>query len=196
MKPLQEAQVLLGFEGPSLTDPDFHAAHLFSSVLGGGMASRLFQEVRESRGLCYSIYSFYWPYADTGVMGVQAATSEEDLKELVPVVLDEIVRMTDSVTEAELNRAKAQTRAGLLMALESPLARAGQMARHVLIYGRPLKLEEIVQDIEAVTIADIARLSRRMLATPPTVAAIGPIGGLPDDAAITERISGSALRLN
>ena len=196
MKPLQEAQLLIGFEGPSFADPDFHAAHLLSSILGGGMASRLFQEARENRGLCYSTYSFYWPYVDTGLFGVEAATSQEDLGELVEVVLDEVVKMTDGVTDAELRRAKAQTRSGLLMALENPLARAGQMARHQLIHGRLLKLEEIVANIEAVGAADVARLARRMLSSPPTVAAIGPIDALPDEAAIAGRIAGSSVRLN
>ena len=122
----------------------FATTHVFSAILGGGMASRLFQELRESRGLCYSIYSFYWPFEDTGVFGIQAATSEDDVAELVPLVLDEFRKMTDGVTAAELQRAKAQLRAGLLMTLESPLARAGQIARHILVHGRPLTLEEMV----------------------------------------------------
>ena len=117
------------------------------------MASRLFQELREDRGLCYSIYSFYWPFEDTGVFGIQAATSEDDVAELVPLVLDELRKMTDGVTAAELQRAKAQLRAGLLMTLESPIARAGQIARHILVHGRPLTLEEMVAKVEAVSVA-------------------------------------------
>src|SRR5690606_35433133 len=130
------------FAAPSFTDETFAAASLLSSVLGGGMASRLFQELREKRGLCYSISSFYWPFADTGLFGVQTASSEEDVGELMPVLLDELRKVTDGVDAAELARSKAQLRAGLLMTPESPSARAGQMARHILYYGRPLTLEE------------------------------------------------------
>lgn len=178
-RPLQEAQVLMGFSGPSFADRSFHAAHVFSSILGGGMASRLFQEIRESRGLCYSIYSFYWPFTDTGLFGIHAATSEEDIEELVPLVVDELRKMTDGVTDAELRRAKAQLRSGLLMALESPIARAGQMARHILIHGRPLALEEMVEKVEAVTHADLKALAAKSLESVPTLAAIGPIDTLP-----------------
>ena len=187
---VKEAQILLGVAAPHYADASFAATHVFSAILGGGMASRLFQELRESRGLCYSIYSFYWPFEDTGVFGIQTATSEEDVAELVPLVLDEFRKMNDSVTEAELQRAKAQLRAGLLMTLESPLARAGQIARHILVHGRPLTLEEMVARVDAVGQDDISELARRMLHSPPTLAAIGPVGRLPDVAEITSRMTG------
>jgi predicted Zn-dependent peptidase len=177
-RPLQEAQVVFGFAGPSYGHPNFHAAHLLSAILGGGMASRLFQEIREERGLCYSIYSFYSPFADTGLFGVHAATSEEDLEELMPLILDELRKAADGVTPAELRRAKAQLRSGLLMALESPIARAGQIGRHILIHGRPLGLEEMVEKVEAVTNSDIAATAADILQSFPTLAAIGPIGPL------------------
>lgn len=176
---LKEAQILLGFAGPSFMDHSFAAAHVFSTILGGGMASRLFQELRESRGLCYSIYSFYSPFTDTGVFGIQTASSEDDIEELVPLVMDELRKMMDGVTEAELSRAKAQLKAGLLMTLESPLARAGQMARHILVHGRPLTLEETVGKIEAVEGSDLVALARQMLVSPPTLAAIGCLRALP-----------------
>lgn len=178
-RPVQEAQILLGFAAPAYTERGFHAAHLLSAILGGGMASRLFQEVREERGLCYAISSFYWPFTDTGLFGIHAATSAEDAAELIGVVVDELHKTIDGVTAAELARAKAQLRAGLLMALESPIARAGQMARHILVHGRPLGLDEMVASVEAVTRGDIAALAMTVLASPPTLAAIGPIGGLP-----------------
>ena len=189
-RPVKEAQILLGFGGPSFTDPAFAAAHLFSAVLGGGMASRLFQELREERGLCYSIYSFYWPFTDTGLFGIQTATSEDDVKELLSVVLSELTKMTDGVTAAELQRAKAQLRAGLLMTLESPIARAGQMARHILIHGRPLTLEETLAKIDAVTAGDLAVLAGAILNSPPTLAAIGPVGALPSAGEIAAEMAG------
>jgi predicted Zn-dependent peptidase len=188
---LQEAQILIGFGAPSFADRSFHAAHVFSAILGGGMASRLFQELRENRGLCYSIYSFYWPYADTGLFGIETATSAEDVEELVPIIVDEMRKMSDGVTHAELSRAKAQLRSGLLMTLESPIARAGQIARHILIHGRPLALEEMVEKVEAVTVGDLSALADTILAGPPTLAAIGPVGGLPDLADLAAGFNGT-----
>ena len=189
-RPIKEAQILLGFAAPSFTDPAFSATHLFSAILGGGMASRLFQELREERGLCYSIYSFYWPFTDTGLFGIQTATSEDDVEELLPVVLNEISKMTDGVTAAELRRAKAQLRAGLLMTLESPIARAGQMARHILIHGRPLTLEEMLAKVDAVTADDLTELAASMLDSAPTLAAIGPVKALPGSDEIAAKMAG------
>ncbi len=187
---LKEAQILLGFQAPTYLDGTFTTAHVFSAILGGGMASRLFQEVRESRGLCYSIYSFYWPFMDTGVFGVQAATSEDDIVELVSVVLEELRKMTDGVSAVELARAKMQLRAGLLMTLESPIARAGQMARHILVHGRPLPLEEMVARVDAVAETDLVGFAARLLASAPTLAAIGPVKKLPGVDAISATMAG------
>ncbi|HEX2255377.1 MAG TPA: pitrilysin family protein, partial [Afifellaceae bacterium] len=189
-RPVQEVQIVIGLPAPSYGAPSFHAAHLFSAILGGGMASRLFQELRESRGLCYSISSFYWPFADAGLFGIQAATSAEDVEELLPVVMEELRKMAEGATEGELRRAKAQLRSGLLMTLESPIARAGQMGRHILIHGRPLKLEEMVEKVEAVTAADLASVAAAALANPPTLAAIGPPGSLPALADLSAEIDG------
>jgi len=190
-RPLQEAQILLGFEAPGYHDDTLQAAHILSSIVGGGMASRLFQEAREERGLCYSIYSFFWPFADTGIFGVHAATSEEDVDELTKVVADELHKMTDGVSETELKRAKAQLRAGLMMGLESPLARAGQLARHILIYGRPLSFEELVARIESVDARMISDLAAKILSSAPTLAAIGPVGNLPSAGDMARRIAGA-----
>ena len=189
-RPLQEAQIVLGFPAPSHADDSFVAAHLFSSILGGGMASRLFQELREDRGLCYSVHSFYWPFSDAGVFGINAATSEDDIAELMPVIVDELRKMADGVTDAELRRAKAQLRSGLLMVLESPIARASQMARHILIHGRPLSLAEMVEKVDAVGQADLAALGAGLLDTYPTLAAIGPIDPLPAVGEIASDLSG------
>ena len=125
--------------GPALCGDDFYTAQVLSSILGGGMASRLFQEVREKRGLCYSIYSFYWPFADTGVFGVHAATGPEDVAELMPVVVDELERDDRRRSPTGSEARQAQLRAGLLMTLESPVARAGQMARQILLFGRSFR---------------------------------------------------------
>ncbi len=121
-----ETQIMLGFQGIPYGGDDFCTAQILSSIIGGGMSSRLFQEVREKRGLCYSIYAFHWSFADTGVFGVHAATGPEDVNELMPVIVDELER-ADRIDhrQAKSSSARAQLRAGLLMTLESPAARAG-----------------------------------------------------------------------
>jgi predicted Zn-dependent peptidase len=195
-RPAKEAQLLLGFRAPDYRDSAFTAAHLFSGILGGGMASRLFQEARESRGLCYSIYSFYWPFADTGLFGIQAASEESDVEELVELILEELRKMAGGVTPIELARAKTQMRAGLLMTLESPIARAGQMARHVLIHGRPLGFEEMIARVDAVTDADLVALAEDIFRSPPTVAAIGPIRRLPGVDDVAAAMGGKAATVS
>lgn len=188
-RPLKEVQFLLGFAAPSLSDNAFATAHIYSAILGGGMASRLFQSLREQRGLCYSVNSFYWPFTDTGVFGIHMATSEDEIEEAVSVTLDELGKMTESVTPAELGRAKAQLRAGLLMTLESPVARAGQIARHISVHGRPLALEESLAIVDAVTADDLITLSQSMFATRPTLATVGPLRQSPDLDDIAGRIN-------
>ncbi len=190
-KPLQEANILLGFEAPDILADELYAGQLLSAILGGGMSSRLFQDVREERGLCYSIYSFHWPFEDTGLLGIHAATSKEDIPTLMPVMLDTISGVRDGVSAKELDRAKAQMRATLLMALESPVSRAGQLARQILVRGRTLDLEEIVGHIDAVSEHDIAELAAQIIASPATLAAVGPIAPLPGVEHITQRLGSS-----
>jgi predicted Zn-dependent peptidase len=186
----EQANVLIGFEGCSYRHPDSHALGVFTNILGGGMSSRLFQEVREKRGLCYSIYAFQWGYADTGIFGISAGAGPDDLGELVPVMLDEIAATAEAPREAEIARAKAQMKAGLLMALESSSVRAEQLARHMLIFGRPLGLDEIVAKVDAVSAEDVRRVGRGLLKSPPTLAAVGPVAKLPRRNAIVTRLGG------
>lgn len=175
----QETQIVLGFEGRPYQVRDFYASQLLATVLGGGMSSRLFQEVREKRGLCYSIYAFHWAFSDSGIFGVHAATGEEDVAELMPVILDELMRAADSITEAEVNRARAQIRSSLLMSMESPSARSGQIARQFLLYGRIVTLEEMNQRLAAISAERLQDLAGRLFTqSNPTLAAVGPIKGL------------------
>jgi len=141
------------------------------------MSSRLFQEVRELRGLCYAIYAFHAPYADTGMFGLYAGTDVADAAELMRVVVGEIAAAADTLDEVEVARVKAQMKAGLLMALESSSARAEQLARHIHIYGRPMPLEEIVAKVDAVTVESARAAGRDLIArSRPAVAALGPSG--------------------
>ena len=141
---LEQAHLTLALEGVPQTDLSLFSLQVFTNTLGGGMSSRLFQEVREKRGLCYSIYTFHAPYSDTGFFGLYTGTDPTDAPEMMEVIVDVINDAVETLTEAEVARAKAQMKAGLLMALESCSSRAEQMARHVLAYGRPLTVEELV----------------------------------------------------
>jgi len=176
---LMEVQIMLGFQGRSYSSGDHYTAQMLAAVLGGGMSSRLFQEVREKRGLCYSVYAFHWAFSDTGIFGVHAATEQQDVQELMPVLLSEIERASHDVIEEELNRSKAQMRAGLLMALESPAARAGQISRQILLYGRPLDRLEIVEKIDAVSAENVCQMAGDIITgSAPTLAAVGPCQNL------------------
>ena len=127
------------------------------------MSSRLFQEIREKRGLVYSIYSFNSAYRDGGMFGVYAGTGEKEADEILPLVVEELRRLPASLTADELERARAQTRAGVLMARESTSNRAEQLASQILTHGRPLPPEEIIARIEAVDTAQLGRVAHRLM---------------------------------
>lgn len=189
VRDLMEAQLLLGFEGKPYKHPDYYAIQILAAVLGGGMSSRLFQEVRETRGLCYAVYSFHWAFTDTGLFGIHAASGEEDLGELMPVLLGELTRAGEAIHEDEVARARAQIRSSLMMAMESPAARAGQIARQMMVYGHCLEPTEIVARIDAVTAEDIRRVAAETFTGhAPTLSAVGPVGKLMDAAGIAERL--------
>ena len=147
----EQAHIVLGLEGRAYNSDGFYAAQILASILGGGMSSRLFQEVREKRGLCYSVYAFHWAFADSGIFGVAASTGEDEVTELLPVVLDELRKATETITDEEVVRVRNQIRAGLLMSLESPSSRAGQLARQQILWGRPIPLQETVDRINRIT---------------------------------------------
>jgi predicted Zn-dependent peptidase len=186
---LDQVHIVLGFPSVGYGDPDFYAVMLLSTLLGGGMSSRLFQEVREKRGLVYSIYSFTAPYADGGVFAIYAGTGESEAAELVPVTLDELQKVQVAVTEVELARARAQVKASLLMSLESTGSRCEQVARQIQVFGRVIPTAETVARIEAVTTADILRAAARLFRGAPTLAAIGPAGHVPGLPTITGRLA-------
>jgi predicted Zn-dependent peptidase len=189
IRDLEQAHIALALEGVSQRDPNLYSLQVFASALGGGMSSRLFQEVREIRGLCYSIYAFHAPYSDTGMFGLYAGTDAADVPELMRVVVDEITDAADTVTEAEIARAKAQMKAGLLMALESSGARAEQIARQMFAWGRPMPLAEVVAKIEAVTAEGARAAGRALIARGrPAIAALGPGAGLESAASIVESL--------
>lgn len=174
VKPFEQSHVVIGFEGPSYGDADFFAAQVFSGMFGGGMSSRLFQEVRERRGLCYSIYSSAWGLKDTGMVGVHAATNPKSMLSLIDVVRGELRTLgTAGPAPAEINRSKAQLKAGLLMGLESSSARAEQMARHLLVHGRLIASSELTAKVDRVTVDDVRAFAAKLARGRPSVAVVG-----------------------
>ncbi|MGI2035231.1 M16 family metallopeptidase [Rhizobium panacihumi] len=192
---LMDTQVLLGFEGKAYHMRDFYCSQILANILGGGMSSRLFQEVREHRGLCYSVYAFHWGFSDTGIFGVHAATGAQDLPQLVPVILDELRKSSEVMHQVEIDRARAQIRAQLLMGQESPGARAGQIARQMLLYGRPIPSAEMMERLEGITTQRLTDLAGRLFFdTVPTMSAIGPVETLAPFEDITSALSSPQIK--
>jgi predicted Zn-dependent peptidase len=174
-KPFEQSHLVLAFPGPSYRQEEFYTAQVFSGLFGGGMSSRLFQEVRERRGLCYAIYSSCWALADGGLFGLHAATGADLMGELIDVVKAEFQRAAgENPREEELARAKAQLKAGLLMGLESSSARAEQMARQLLLFDRLIDTPELVERIDNVSPEAVRTLAARLVTgTRPSVAIVG-----------------------
>ncbi len=185
---LEQVHVLLGTESIGYLDDDYYATSVLSMLFGGGMSSRLFQEVRERRGLAYSVYSFVSAYRDGGLFGVYAGTGEGEAAELVPVICDELGKLATEVREEEVTRARTQLKASILMGLESTGTRCEQMAQHILVYGRPLSVEEIVAKIEAADLAAVRRVATRLANGHPTLASLGPIAQVEDFARVVARL--------
>jgi predicted Zn-dependent peptidase len=189
-KRLEQTHVVVAFEGRPVGAADHDAAQLFAAAAGGGMSSRLFQEVREKRGLAYSIYSFHWDYADTGLFGFYAGSADRDAAEVVAASLDSLADTAHRLEEAEVRRAKAQMTVSLLAALESPGARAQQLARQLEVYGRALSIDEMMGRIEAITLEQVRKTGAAMLRSAPTVATIGAVGKVPGRAKVAEALRG------
>lgn len=173
-KRLEQANLVLLLPAVGVTDPDYFALRLLAEILGGGMASRLFQEARETRGLAYAIDAYSETYADTGVLGVFAGCDAKDAAELAEVTAREIRALSEPVPAAELARAKAQLKGSMFMGRESALARAEQAAGQVLLFGETLDPEQVAAEVDAVTAEQIAGLVRRILA--PGLAATAILG--------------------
>lgn len=178
-KDLEQVHILMGFEGIPFNHPDYHAMAILSIILGGGMSSRLFQEIREKRGLVYSIYTYNAHYRDSGVFSLYGGTGPEQAEELIPAACGVLKEALGHFEEEELKRAKAQMRASLLMSAESTSGRAERLANQMLIYGRPMEQSEILQKIEAVTVADLNQILEKMMGTIPALTCLGPVSSVP-----------------
>lgn len=187
---LEQAHIALALEGVSQRDPSLYSLDIFANVLGGGMSSRLFQEVRENRGLCYAISSFHLPYSDIGFFGLYAGTDVSDIPQLMEVVIEQMADATETIAEAEVARVKAQMKTGLLMALESSGARAWQLARQMFAYGRVIPVAEIVARIDAVSVESVRAAGKALLArSRPAVAALGPGAGIEHAASFVDGLA-------
>ena len=180
VKDLEQAHFALAFESPNYKDPDIYTAQIFATAFGGGMSSRLFQEVREKRGLCYSIFASAGAYSDTGTLTFYAGTSGDKVSDLANITVDELKRASYDMTEVEVARARAQMKAGLLMGLESPSSRAERLARMVTIWDRIPSLDEVVSQIDRVTVSDVRDYAAGMGAGAPAAMALyGPVADAP-----------------
>jgi len=190
-KPLEQAHFALGLEAPGYRDRDLHVAQVYATALGGAMSSRLFQRLREERGLCYTIFAQAGSHDDTGMLTIYAGTGADQIADLAALTVDEVRRAADDLTEAEVARARAQMRAGLLMGIESTSARAERLARHVAIWGRVHGVEETLAEIDAATLGRVRDFAGRMLApgTGSALALYGPVKAAPDLGALRARLA-------
>ncbi|MGB5870136.1 MAG: pitrilysin family protein [Albidovulum sp.] len=190
VKDLEQVHFTMGFRGPAYRDRDLHVAQIYATAVGGGMSSRLFQKIREERGLCYSIYAQAGSYDDTGMITLYAGTSAEEIGDLATLTMDELKRAADDMGDSEIARAKAQLKAGLLMGLESPSGRAERMARYLAIWGRVHSAQEASQLIEAVTTAEVRAFAGGMIATGDAAMALyGPVASAPELGKLKERLA-------
>jgi len=192
---LEQVHVAYAFPGVSSADDDIFAAQVYVTALGGGMSSRLFQEAREKRGLCYSIYAFASSFSDGGFVGIYTGTGENEAAEISAVVAGEMASLAETATETEVARAKAQLKSGMLMGLERPSARTEQIAGQMLAYGRVLPLEELSARLDAVDAAAVRRFGDRIMqAGRPSIAALGPIGKLENHGVFAQRFAAGVTR--
>ena len=188
VKKLEQVHFAMAFEAPGYRHPDVYTAQVYSMAMGGGMSSRLFQKIREERGLCYSIFAQSGAYEDTGSITLYAGTSKAEIAELTQLTVDEMKRAADDMTEAEVARARAQIKAGMLMGLESPSNRAERNARLLAVWGRVPDIDEAVEKIDAVTVEGVRRFAGDMGGAKTALALYGPVAKAPTLEAIRDRL--------
>ncbi len=174
-RPLEQSHIVLGFRGIPKTDDRFMAASVLATLTGGGLSSRLFQEIRERRGLVYSIFSAHSGYYDDGQFEIYAGTGPDKLPELVPVLCDEVLRLSQDITEEELARAKAQRRSSLLMSRESMMHRTDRLAKHLITFGKKFDIRDELDRLNAVSVLDVKNAAKTIFSAKPTLAALGPL---------------------
>ncbi|NHF74138.1 insulinase family protein [Paracoccus sp. 12-3] len=189
LKDLEQAHFTLAFEGPGYLAPDYHAAQIWTTAMGGGMSSRLFQKIREERGLCYTIFAQSGFHDDTGMMTVYAGTAAEDIEELANLTVDELKRSVETLSDAEIARAKAQLKAGTLMGLESSSGQTERIARSLAIWGRVPEPAETAARLDAVTRDDLRNYAASLIARRPAMALYGPVERAPSLETLIDRLA-------
>lgn len=189
IRDLEQAHFALNLEGPGYRDRDVYVAQVYSMVMGGGMSSRLFQKIREERGLCYTIYGQSGAYDDTGQITIYAGTSGDDIAELAGLTIDELKRAADDMSEVEVARARAQLRAGLVMGLESPSGRAERNARLLAMWGRVPDISEAIARIDAVRREDVRDYAGGVTGARAALALYGPVQAAPELGVLRERLA-------
>jgi len=177
-KDTEQLHLMMGFQAPSLHAKASPAAGLLGTLLGGSSSSRLFQKVREKRGLVYNISTYHAPFSDTGLFCLYAGTDPARVRELVPVVCNELKSVTEKSSASELARAKAQARADLLMGQESVMRRAESLGHQILTFGRAVPMAETLSHIMRVSTEDLVGVAGKIFSRPPVLTALGDIGGL------------------
>lgn len=187
-KELEQLHLVLSFPSVGFRHPDYYTLQVLSTLLGGGMSSRLFQEAREKRGLCYAIQPYISNYSETGLFSIYSGTAADKAPELLGVITEQLRDIASHVTTEELARAKAQLKSSLFMERESCGALAEELGRQVLCYNRAIPPQEVVAAIERVTAEDIHRLTRQMLSQSPTLASIGNVSHMPSLAKVESQL--------
>jgi predicted Zn-dependent peptidase len=196
LEDLEQAHVAYAFPGLSNRDPDYFVAQIYATVLGGGTSSRLFQEAREKRGLCYSIYAFSNGFQDSGFLGIYVGTGEKEAAEISAVIAGEMEAVTTHLTDAEVARARAQLKVSLLMGMERPGTRAEQIAGQLFALGKVQSPAEIVAQLDAIDAGAVKRYAARVMQEgKPTIAAVGPVTKLESHAAFAGRFAGNSATL-
>ncbi|MBP6985441.1 MAG: insulinase family protein [Alphaproteobacteria bacterium] len=181
---LEQLHLLIGYKAMSMDDPDYYSLCVLTSLFGGGMSSVLFQEIREKRGLAYSIYAFKSCFSDSGMLAIYAGTAPEQAPELLTVIFEEIKNIANNLTEEAIQRSRAQLKAGLLMSLESVSSRCEQLAQHMMFFGRPISRAEIIDRVDSVTKESLLRVAEYIFAQQPTITVLGKTEFMPSLASL------------
>lgn len=174
-KDLSEVHVCIGVKGLSQSSPDRYALYIINAIFGAGVSSRLFQGIREKRGLAYSIYSFIASYIDTGLFGVYAGTSKKKVSEVINLIVNEFKGLKDTISEEELKRAKEQIKGNLILGLESTSNRMQNIARQEIYYGKYYSPDEVMRLIDAVTLGQVKDLAERLTGDAISITLLGPV---------------------
>ena len=162
-KDLEQNQFLMGFEGLSYLDENFYDLQILAIILGGGMSSRLFQEIREKRGLVYNISAFSSSYSDCGIFGIHSALDSKNINLLIDLIIQELLSVIEKIDDMEIERAKAQVRSNLLMSMESTTSRAKKLCNNFAMFGRYISNDEILKKVSDVSAVSLKKIAKQIL---------------------------------